>query len=108
MSMDTVLAVYKQIGHPMASGTFHSYGVFRPDKNERCSCCDLVRPPSRGHACTLLNHCYTRRHLKTRLIEHPSPVEIKAMEMTKKTAPLFINDPDELLKRVAQHFFMSV
>lgn len=55
----------KRIIHP--EGEFDKSGRWYPSDNEKCSCCDKVKPPSREHPFTLLVHCRSRNHIENLL-----------------------------------------
>ena len=44
-------------------GAFDSAGRWYPSKEEHCTCCDLVRAPSRHWPYSLMLHCRTLRHI---------------------------------------------
>lgn len=47
--------------HP--DGKFDSAGRWYPSDEERQSCCDFVRSPSRAYPYSLMVHCRSKKHI---------------------------------------------
>lgn len=54
-----------RLTHP--AGTFDRAGRWYPDPDERRSCCDAIRSPSRNWPYSLLCHCRTLKHCRNLL-----------------------------------------
>jgi hypothetical protein len=63
-----------------------------PGDEERASCCDSIREPSRSYPWSFYKHCWSRKHKRQLLLERPSELEREALAMTMETAPLHVND----------------
>lgn len=68
-------------------------GRWYPAENERCSCCNTIREPSKAYPLSLWQHCRTKKHVKTLVIEKLSKEKDvqEALNMT----------PDEALEHIA-------
>lgn len=53
----------KRETHP--DGTFDNAKRWYPDDNEKASCCESIRKPSRNHPYSLMVHCRSKQHIKT-------------------------------------------
>lgn len=98
-NLKIVVQIFKEGYRP--SGQTDKGGRWYPDEDEKASCCEKVRYPSRSFPWSLWKHCHTAKHIRTLIQERPSPTEKEALTMTVKKAPLYLNDPT-YLKEVAK------
>ena len=86
-----------------ASGKTDSGSRWDPSREERCSCCESIRSPSRAYPWSLLKHCHSKKHIKNLILENPTHLSKdtpEALLMTKDSAPQYLNTESELLKYV--------
>jgi hypothetical protein len=88
----SIVVDYYKYRTPVA-GKKDKGGRWYPSEEERCSCCNTIREPSRAFPWGLWKHCQTKKHVRNFVIEK------KAKEENVKTA---LNmTPDEALEYIA-------
>lgn len=104
--MDTLKLVvdyHYMEGNSSPSGRSDNGGRWYPDDGEKCDCCDKVRSPSRSYPWSLWKHCKSKKHIKNWVLKQTDPTYKEALNMTKETAPLYLDTKDPMFIYVRDH-----
>lgn len=99
--MDTIKIVLNYwVKMYRASGKTDSGSRWYPSDEERCSCCEYIRSPSRAYPWSLYKHCHSRKHIKNLIQENPTHLSKETPEallMTIESAPQYLNTESYIL-----------
>ena len=98
--MDTITIVAKYFSnYRNPKGHTDKGGRWYPTEDEKCSCCDNIRSPTRAYPWSLWKHCKSIKHYKNLIAYSPSFLDKEipeALKMTIENAPQYINTESDL------------